>query len=95
MTKETAIKLFEQKEISSLWSEIDAKWYFSIVDIVAILTNQENFQKARTYWNKLKERLVIEGNETVTNCHRLKLLAEDGKMRLTDVADTGANKALF
>lgn len=88
MTKETAIKLFEQKEIRSVWSEVDEKWYFSIIDIVAVLTNQEEFQKARKYWNKLKERLVIEGNETVTNCHQLKLRAEDGKMRLTDVADT-------
>ncbi len=81
MTKETAIKLFEQKEIRSAWSEIDEKWYFSIVDIVAILTDQEDFQKARKYWNKLKERLVIEGNETVTNCHQLKLKATDGKMK--------------
>lgn len=73
MSKETAIKLFEQKEIRSVWSEDDEKWYFSIIDIVAVLTNQEDFQKARKYWNKLKERLVIEGNETVTNCHQLKL----------------------
>jgi hypothetical protein len=88
MSKETAIKLFEEKKVRSVWSEDEEKWYFSIVDIIAILTEQEDFQKARKYWNKLKERLKAEGNETVTNSHQLKLLAEDGKMRLTDVADT-------
>lgn len=86
--KETAIKLFEEKKVRSLWSEDEEKWYFSIVDIIAILTNQNDFQKARKYWNKLKERLKTEGNETVTNSHQLKMIAEDGKMRLTDVADT-------
>ncbi|MEI6346582.1 MAG: hypothetical protein WCP69_01425 [Bacteroidota bacterium] len=85
MTKETAIKLFEQKEIRSIWSEDDEKWNFSVIDIVAVLTNQEDFQKARKYWNKLKERLVIEGNETVTNCHQLKLRAEDGKMQFDPI----------
>lgn len=88
MSKETAIKLFEEKKVRSVWSEDEEKWYFSIVDIIAILTEQEDFQKARKYWNKLKERLKAEGNETMTNSHQLKLLAEDGKMRLTDVADT-------
>lgn len=88
MSKETAIKLFEQKQVRSVWSEDEEKWYFSIVDIVAILTDQNDFQKARKYWNKLKERLLVEGNETVTNCHQLKMMASDGKMRLTDVADT-------
>jgi len=86
--KETAIKLFEEKKVRSLWSEDKEKWYFSIVDIIAILTDQNDFQKARKYWNKLKERLKAEGNETVTNSHQLKMIAEDGKMRLTDVADT-------
>jgi hypothetical protein len=86
--KETAIKLFEEKKVRSLWSEDEEKWYFSIVDIIAILTDQNDFQKARKYWNKLKERLKAEGNETVTNSHQLKMIAEDGKMRLTDVADT-------
>lgn len=86
--KETAIKLFEEKKVRSLWSEDEEKWYFSIVDIIAILTDQNDFQKARKYWNKLKERLKTEGNETVTNSHQLKMIAEDGKMRLTDVADT-------
>lgn len=88
MTKETAIKLFEQKEVRSLWSDEDEKWYFSIIDIISILTDQPTHQGARNYWKVLKSRLVKEGNETVTNCNRLKLLAEDGKMRFTDVADT-------
>lgn len=88
MTKETAIKLFEQKEVRSLWSDEDEKWYFSIIDIISILTDQPTHQGARNYWKVLKNRLLKEGNKTVTNCNRLKLLAEDGKMRLTDVADT-------
>ena len=88
MTKETAIKLFEQKEVRSVWSDEDEKWYFSIIDIISILTEQPTHQGARNYWKVLKSRLLKEGNETVTNCNRLKLLAEDGKMRLTDVADT-------
>lgn len=88
MTKETAIKLFEQKEVRSIWSDEDEKWYFSIIDIISILTDQPSHQGARNYWKVMKNRLVKEGNETVTNCNRLKLLAEDGKMRFTDVADT-------
>jgi BRO family, N-terminal domain len=88
MTKETSIKLFEQQQIRSIWNEEEEKWYFSIVDIIAILTNQPNHQGARNYWKVLKSRLLKEGNETVTNCNRLKLVAEDGKMRETDVADT-------
>ncbi len=88
MKKDTSIKLFEEKKVRSVWNEEEEKWYFSIVDIIAILTDQIDFQKARKYWNKLKERLLAEGNETVTNSHQLKMVAEDGKMRLTDVADT-------
>lgn len=88
MTKETALKLFEQKQVRSLWNEEKETWYFSIVDVVHILTNQNNHQGARNYWKVLKSRLLKEGNETVTNCNRLKLVAEDGKMRMTDVADT-------
>lgn len=80
--------MFENKKVRTLWSEDEEKWYFSIVDIIAILTEQSDFQKARKYWNKLKERLKKEGNETVTNSHQLKMIADDGKMRLTDVADT-------
>ncbi|MEA1786659.1 Bro-N domain-containing protein [Arenibacter sp. GZD96] len=86
--KKTAIKLFEDKKVRTAWNEEEEKWYFSIVDIIAILTEQDDFQKARKYWNKLKERLKVEGNETVTNSHQLKMQAADGKMRLTDVADT-------
>jgi len=85
MKKETAIKLFEQRQIRSLWSEDEEKWYFSIVDVVGILSESVDQQ---AYWRKLKQRLKQEGNETVTNCHALKMRAADGKMRLTDVADT-------
>jgi len=85
MTKETAIKLFDHKQIRTLWNEEQEKWYFSIVDVVGALTGSTNPQ---TYWRVLKKRLSDEGNETVTNCNALKMLAADGKMRLTDVADT-------
>ena len=64
------------------------KWYFSVIDVIEILTDQPTFQGARNYWKVMKNRLLKEGNETVTNCNRLKLVAEDGKMRETDVADT-------
>ena len=82
------IKLFEHTKIRSHWDAAQEKWYFSIVDIIFILTDQSNHQGARNYWKVLKSRLLKEGNETVTNCNRLKLVAEDGKMRETDVADT-------
>lgn len=85
---EKNIKLFESKKVRTQWDEKEEKWYFSIVDVIAILTNQADFQLARNYWKVLKSRLLKEGNETVTNCNRLKLVAEDGKMRETDVADT-------
>jgi hypothetical protein len=81
------IKLFNEKNIRVLWNENEEKWYFSIVDVIAVLTDND-YQIARKYWNKLAQRLRDEGNQTVTNCHQLKLKAEDGKMRLTDVADT-------
>ena len=86
--KKEAVKLFEERKVRSVWDDQNEKWYFSIVDIVAILTDAKDFITARKYWNKLKERLKKEGNETVSNCHQLKLQAADGKMRLTDVADT-------
>ena len=85
MTQETSIKLFEQKQIRSTWDEEQEKWYFSIVDVVGVLSESTDPQ---AYWRKLKQRLKEEGNETVTNCHGLKMIAADGKMRLTDVADT-------
>ncbi len=88
MTKETAIKLFEQKQVRTVWNEEEEKWYFSIIDVIEILTDQKDAQGARNYWKVLKHRLLKEGNETVTNCNRLKMLAADGKMRFTDVADT-------
>lgn len=83
-----AIKLFNDKKIRVKWDESKEKWYFSVIDIVAVLTGQEDFQLARNYWKVLKHRLVKEGNETVTNCNQLKLLSSDGKIRQTDIADT-------
>ena len=85
MTKETAIKLFNEKQIRTHWDEQKEKWYFSIVDVLGVLTESENPQ---IYWRVMKKRLLDEGNETVTNCNGLKMQAADGKMRLTDVADT-------
>lgn len=84
MNKETAIQIFEQKHVRSVWSEEEEKWYFSVVDVVGILSESTDPQ---AYWRKLKQRLKAEGNETVTNCHALKMPAADGKMRFTDVAD--------
>ena len=83
--KKEAIKLFEERKVRTIWDDTHEKWFFSIVDVVAILTDSPNPQ---TYWRVLKKRLKEEGNETVTNCNALKLKATDGKMRLTDVADT-------
>ena len=82
-TKE-AIKLFEEKRVRTAWDDEQEKWYFSIVDVVDVLTDSKD---ATAYWRKLKQRLKEEGNETVTSCHALKMRAADGKMRLTDVAD--------
>ena len=82
------IHKFENKQVRSHWDAEQEKWYFSIVDVVSILTDQSDYQAARNYWKVLKHRLKKEGNETVTNCNRLKMLTADGKMRLTDVADT-------
>lgn len=85
MNKKQSIQLFEEKKVRTFWDEKQEKWYFSIVDAIAILTDSIN---PTAYWRKLKQRLKQEGNETVTNCHGLKMRAADGKMRLTDVADT-------
>ena len=82
------IQLFEQKKVRTSWNEAEEQWYFSIVDVIEVLTGQPNYQGARNYWKVLKSRLLKEGNETVTNCNQLKFEAEDGKMRLTDVANT-------
>ena len=84
MTKETNVKLFENRKVRSVWNSEQEKWYISIVDVIEVLT--ESVDPA-AYWRKLKQRLKEEGNETVTNCHGLKMQASDGKMRMTDVAD--------
>lgn len=81
------IKLYENKEIRSIWDEEKEEWYFSVVDVVGVLTEQENVRGASTYWAVLKKRLKEEGNELLTICKQLKMKATDGKMRLTDVAD--------
>ena len=88
MTKKQMIKLFEDRKVRTVWDEHEETWFFSIVDVCWVLAESKDYLTARKYWNKLKERLRKEGNETVTNCHQLKLKAWDGKMRLTDVADT-------
>ena len=85
MTKKEALQLFERKNVRTVWDDEEEKWYFSIVDVVAVLTDSAD---STAYWRKLKQRLKEEGNETVTNCHGLKMKAPDGKMRMTDVADT-------
>jgi hypothetical protein len=85
MTKEAAIKLFNDKQIRTHWDEKQEKWYFSIVDVIGVLTNSSN---PRKYWSVLKTRLKAEGSELATNCSQLKMLSSDGKMYLTDVADT-------
>lgn len=85
MTKKEAIKIFEEKKVRTAWDDETEEWYFSIVDVVSILTESVD---GRKYWNKLKQRLKEEGNETVTNCHQLKMLSADDKMRFTDVATT-------
>ena len=88
MNQKDAIKLFEEKQVRTLWDEEKEDWYISIVDVIEILADSKDYQTARKYWNKLKQRLKEEGNQTVTNCHQLKMKAPDGKMRLTDVAST-------
>jgi BRO family, N-terminal domain. len=85
MTKKESIRIFEEKKVRTVWDDEQEKWYFSIVDVVNILTDSYNPQ---VYWRVLKKRLIAEGNETVTNCNGLKMQAADGKMRMTDVADT-------
>lgn len=85
MTKKETLKLFEERKVRTVWDDEKEIWYFSIVDVVSVLTDSVD---ATAYWRKLKQRLKEEGNETVTNCHGLKMKATDGKMRLTDVADT-------
>jgi DNA-damage-inducible protein D len=83
---EEDLAIFEDYEIRRVYDEEPETWYFSVVDIVQVLTQQVDYQTARKYWNKLKQRLTEEGSETVTHCHRLKMRAQDGKQRMTDVA---------
>ena len=75
MTKKEALRLFEEKKVRTVWDDVEEKWYFSIVDVCGILTDQPDYEHARNYWKVLKHRLVKEGNETVTNCNQLKLRA--------------------
>jgi hypothetical protein len=82
------VNLFEQQQVRTVWDEVAEKWWFSVVDIVGVLTDQPSQRGATLYWGKLKQRLKEEGSELLTNCQQLKLLAPDDKMRLTDVADT-------
>ena len=87
MNQKQSIQLFQDSKVRTVWDEEQEKWYFSVVDVVGILVDSVDYQTARNYWKVLKHRLLKEGNETVTSCNRLKLLAPDGKMRMTDVAD--------
>lgn len=88
MTKQQAIQLFEQKQVRTVWDDEQEKWYFSIVDVVSVLTDSAD---GRKYWNKLKQRLKAEGNETVTNCHQLKIRAIDGKILVSVERQRWAN----
>jgi hypothetical protein len=87
MKTEKSLVAFEDQQIRRVYDEKSETWFFSVVDVVAALTQQPDYQTARKYWNKLSERLKKEGSQSVTNCHQLKMIADDGKMRLTDVAD--------
>ena len=88
MAQNNQIQLFENKRIRTAWDAEKEEWFFSIVDVVGVLTDQPDYQAARNYWKVTKKRLKDEGNETVTSCNQLKMTATDGKKRLTDVADT-------
>lgn len=86
--EKNSIQLFENQKIRVVWDAEREEWYFSIVDVVGVLTDSPDYNTGRKYWNKLKQRLNEEGNELVTDCHQLKMQAADGKNRLTDVANT-------
>ena len=88
MAENEKIELYENQPIRTAWNEAEEEWYFSVVDVVRVLTDSPDYNTGRKYWNKLKQRLKEEGSELVTNCHQLKMLAADGKHRLTDVATT-------
>lgn len=87
MTQQNKIQLFRDKHIRTVWDDEQEKWYFSVVDVIGVLTDQPDIDHARNYWKVLKHRLVKEGAESVTNCNQLKMLSADGKMRKTDAAD--------
>ena len=87
MTKREISKLFEDRKIRTVWDDKEEKWYFSIVDVVGVLTDQPDIEHARNYWKVLKHRLKKEGNKSVTNCNQLKLKSSDGKYYNTDVVD--------
>ena len=86
MTQKQSIQLFEERNVRTIWDDVQEKWYFSVVDVIQVLTSND-YQTARKYWNKLKERIIQEAGQPVTICHQFKLRAADGKMRLSDVAD--------
>jgi len=88
MEKQNEIKIFEDKQVRTIWDEEQEKWYISIIDVISVLTVQSSYQGARNYWKVLKHRLLKEGNQSVTNCNQLKMQSSDGKYYLTDVADT-------
>ena len=89
MTKKFSIQLFEERKVRTIWDDQEEKWYFSIVDVCGVLTDQPDYDHAKNYWKVLKHRLIKEGNESVTNCNQLKLVSpKDGKKYMTDVADT-------
>ena len=88
MTKQEAIKIFEEKKVRTVWDEGSEKWWFSVLDIIAILAEQSDYKKVRNYWKWLKNKLKAEGSEVVSITNQLKLVAPDGKRRLTDVVDT-------
>ena len=88
MTENDKLQMFEDRPIRTAWDETQEEWYFSVVDVVTVLTESGDYNTGRKYWNKLKQRLKAEGSELVTNCHQLKMKATDGKRRLTDVANT-------
>jgi hypothetical protein len=82
------VKLFEEKQVRAAWDETAEKWWFSVLDIIGILTDQPDYSKVRNYWKWLKNKLKDEGSEVVSNTNQLKMLAPDNKLRFTDVADT-------
>lgn len=88
MEKKNEIKIFEDKQVRTIWDAEQEKWYISIIDVISVLTGQSGYQGARNYWKVLKHRLLKEGNQSVTNCNQLKMQSADGKFYLTDVADT-------